>query len=58
VCAGKAADSDAGSDDDDKLDIEAKWEQSFSADDITGNRRFPNGGQSWRDHILGEFLNL
>ncbi|KAF8136016.1 hypothetical protein K438DRAFT_1786638 [Mycena galopus ATCC 62051] len=47
-----AEDSDAGSDDDDKVDVEVKWDQSFAADDSGGNRRFPNGGQSWRDNVL------
>ncbi|KAF8146248.1 hypothetical protein K438DRAFT_1991010 [Mycena galopus ATCC 62051] len=45
----KAEDSD---DDDDKLDVEIKWDHSFSADDGSVSRRFLNSGQAWRDKVL------
>jgi hypothetical protein len=48
--------ADSGADsDDDKIDVDVRWGQSFSADDGSESRRFPNGGQSWRDAMLGKF---
>jgi hypothetical protein len=47
--------TDSGTDsNDDKIDVEVRWAQSFSADDGGESRRFPNGGQFWRDTMLGK----
>ncbi|KAJ7871228.1 hypothetical protein B0H14DRAFT_3439677 [Mycena olivaceomarginata] len=45
--------ADSGTDsDDDKIDVEVRWAQSFSADDSINNKRFPDGGEAWRDTMI------
>ncbi|KAJ7788239.1 hypothetical protein B0H14DRAFT_2628494 [Mycena olivaceomarginata] len=45
------ADSSTDSDDD-KIDVEVRWVQSFSADDGIENKHFPDGSEAWQDAMI------